>query len=66
MLDVPHGIRGITWGSEYHTRYLKSLRALGYQSGYSYRPLREEGEGRDPRVEKLIVYLHERWGNSSS
>lgn len=26
-----------------------------------YRPLRDEGEGGDPRVEKLIVYLHERW-----
>lgn len=26
-----------------------------------YRPLREEGEGGDPRVEKSIVYLHELW-----
>ena len=66
MLHVPHGTGGITWGSEYHTRYLKLMRALGNQSGYSYRRLREEGEGGDPRVEKLIVYLHECWGYSSS
>lgn len=39
---------------------------LSFQNGYSYRPLREKGKRRDPRVENLFLCLLECWRNSSS